>query len=421
VATIAHLHRPPRPTTARAPHPPLTSLLVAAVLVLFGSVMTVVAVGFWVTATSVTATVIRVVDSDDDLVVRWTDPRTGEDRTNQIFGYDDEIELVERLALAGPLEGELVEHFDLGFWTATGLVMLTTGAGLGLRWRRQARELAGRSLGRRSPPWTLEWRAAEVGPSKVMSDPVPSVFAPAGPGTPTGYGVPPHDLRWSPVAGPIPYWPYLASSRLAYPDALLARGTSALRTASVLLWCLVAAHALMAIGALALIVVADGGSATDIEGAEGIGALGLVAWFGLGTALWVMLGLWCSRTSLAARAAGNQRDSESHMAWWGLFVPVAGLLLPFLAYREAAKYTQAVVGAGAQPRGAGEAWRTTRVPLGVPAWWLLFVASSLCLGAFSAVDPAEDLLEGIFVLGAAMFGAASAICGALSLRRLTPR
>jgi hypothetical protein len=141
MATTAHLHRPPRPTTARAPHPPMTSLLVAAVLVLIGSVMTVVAVGFWVTATSVTATVIRVVDSDNDLVVRWTDPRTGEDRTNQIMGYDDEIELVERLALAGPLEGELVEHFDLGFWTATGLAMLTTGAGLGLRWRWKAREL----------------------------------------------------------------------------------------------------------------------------------------------------------------------------------------------------------------------------------------------------------------------------------------
>jgi hypothetical protein len=239
--------------------------------------------------------------------------------------------------------------------------------------------------------------------------------------TPNGYGVPPQGWGPAPVGGPVPYWPYPVSPALADPDALLARGTSALRTASVLLWCLVAAHALMAIGALALIAVADGGSATDIEAAEGIGGIGWLAWFALGTALWAVLGLWCSRTSLAARAAGNQRDSVSHMAWWGVFVPVAGLVLPFLAYREAAKYTHAVARTGAQPRGAGEAWRATRIPLGVQAWWLLFVASSLCLGAFSAVDPAEDLLEGIFLLGAAMFGAASAICGALSLRRLAPR
>jgi hypothetical protein len=262
-------------------------------------------------------------------------------------------------------------------------------------------------------------------PPPIPLQPAPSSSEPlsAGPGTPTGYGVPAHDLRQSPVAGPVPYWPYSASSGLPDPDALLARGMGALRTARVLLWCLVAAHTVMAAGALALIAVAvaDGGSVTDIAAAEGIGGLGLLAWFGLGTALWVMLALWCSRTSLAARAAGNQRDSVSHMAWWGLFVPVAGLVLPFLAYRDAAKYTQAVVRAGAQPRGAGEAWRTMRLPLEVRAWWVLFVASSVCLGAYDAVDPAEDVLEGIFLLAAAMFGAASAVCGALSLGRLTPR
>jgi hypothetical protein len=252
---------------------------------------------------------------------------------------------------------------------------------------------------------------------------MPQTPEPLTPGawTPNGYGVPPQGWGLAPVAGPVPYWTYPVSPAVADPDALFARGTSALRTASVLLWCLVAAHAVMAIGALAVIAVADGGSAADIEAAEGFGSIGLLAWLGLGTALWAVLGLWCSRTSLAARAAGNQRDSVSHMAWWGVFVPVAGLVLPFLAYREAAKYTHAVASTGGQPRGAGESWRAMRLPLGVQAWWGLFAASGLFLGAFSAVDPAEDLLEGIFVLGAAMFGAASASCGALSLRRLTPR
>jgi hypothetical protein len=62
-----------------------------------------------------------------------------------------------------------------------------------------------------------------------------------------------------------------------------------------------------------------------------------------------------------------------------------------------------------------------RVPLGVQAWWGLFIASSLCFGVFGAVDPGEDVLEGVFLLGAAVFGAASGVCGALSFRRLTPR
>jgi hypothetical protein len=259
----------------------------------------------------------------------------------------------------------------------------------------------------------------ELPPVPAQRTPQPEPLTP-GPCAPSGYGVPPQAWGPAPVGGPVPYWPYSVHPALADPDALFARGMSALRTASVLLWCLVAAHAVMAAGALALIAVADG-SATDIEAAEGVVAIGWLAWFALGTALWVVLGLWCSRTSLAARAAGNQRDSVSHMAWWGPLVPVAGLVLPFLAYRDAAKYTHAVVSSHAQPCGVGDSWRTLRVPPGVQAWWGLFVASSLCLGAYSVVDPGEDVLEGVFLLGAAMFGAASAICGALALRRLTPR
>jgi hypothetical protein len=255
----------------------------------------------------------------------------------------------------------------------------------------------------------------------------PSMPAPSTPGAPpppgswvpAGYGYSPQGWGPVPVGGAPAYGP---PPGLLPPDpeVLLTRGLGALRAAGVLLWCLVGAHAVMAAGAIALIVVADG-SGTDIADAEALGVLGLLAWFGLGTALWALLALWCSRTSLAARAAGNQLDSSSHLAWWGIFVPVAGLVLPFLAYRDAARYSQAVARAGSQPRGAGESWRSTPVPLGVHAWWVLFIASSVCLGSFSVVDPGDDLLEGIFWLATAAFGAASGVCGALSLGRLSRR
>jgi hypothetical protein len=246
----------------------------------------------------------------------------------------------------------------------------------------------------------------------------PGAPQPAGPWAPTVYGYPPQGWGPVPVGPPPAYGPH-PGLLPPDPDVLLGRGLGALRAASVLLWCLVGAHAVTAAGAIALMVVADGGSGTDVSDAETLGGLGLLAWLGLGTALWALLALWCSRTSLAARAAGNQRDSSSHLAWWGIFVPVAGLVLPFLAYRDAARYTEAVTRAGSQPRGAGESWRSTPVPLGVHAWWVLFIASSVCLGAYSAVDPDENLLEGVFMLGAAVFGAASGVCGALSLGRLS--
>jgi hypothetical protein len=265
-------------------------------------------------------------------------------------------------------------------------------------------------------------------PPGQLPPPIPAQYTPwsseplsAAPGTPTGYGVWPHNWQAAPVGGPVSYWPYPVRPGEPDPDSLLARGMSALHTARVLLWCLVAAHAVTAAGALALMAVADAGSATDIEAAEGLSGLGFLVWFALGTALWVVLAVWCSRTSLAARAAGNQRDSISQMAWWGPFVPLANVVLPFLAYRDAAKYTQAVVRSRTQPRGAGESWRATRLPLGVQAWWALFIASSLCFSAYSAVDPAEDLLEGIFLLATATFGAASGVIGALSFGRLMPR
>ncbi len=249
------------------------------------------------------------------------------------------------------------------------------------------------------------------------------------PPPPVGYG-PPTVGGASPLAGPgpvppgwgAPTWGGPPSWAPSGPGTALRRASGAARTVSVLCWVLLAAWVLLLAAGTAY-VAADDQALTEAQydsalstgdGASGFGVLLLL---GLGAAVWAVLAVWTCRTAEAARLAGNgSRSSRAGWAWWGLFVPLAGAVLPLLAYREAAAYLTAGHRTGGPGQGWGDGWRAEPVPRLLTAWWVLWaVAAVFVVTGAGTLDTATA--GGAYVL-AGLVGAASSVCGALALRRL---
>lgn len=89
-------------------------------------------------------------------------------------------------------------------------------------------------------------------------------------------------------------------------------------------------------------------------------------------ASYVLLALWMWRLRTVQRARGADPGGVPAVEWWGWFVPLANLVLPFLGMRALTRRT---------------------VALGMlVGWWILYVASSLVagigtfMGMFGALD-----------------------------------
>lgn len=105
--------------------------------------------------------------------------------------------------------------------------------------------------------------------------------------------------------------------------------------------------------------------------------------FGVAVASYVMLALWMWRIRGNLTALGRKPGGPPAVEWWGWFIPVANLVLPFLGMRA---ITKGIVGSG-------------RLVL----WWLPFAATTL-VGAWSAVTQftAVDFVTGEIVNEAAL-------------------
>lgn len=257
-------------------------------------------------------------------------------------------------------------------------------------------------------------------------------YAPAGGHPPYGqpsYGQPPHGPVGGgrPAEGPPGSGPYGGPSAgpLAgepSPAAMVTTASWRVRAASAVQWLLLLAWAaFMAAGLAAL--RGSGGEPFEqqaaVDDADLLFGLGMLGWLAAGAATWALLALWCSWTSRARTASGNDGgSSRSSWAWWGVFVPPASLVLPYLAYVEAAKYALASERTGGQGRGRGGGWRREPLPLLLAAWWALHVgATAAFLLAFS--QPEEALRGyGVALVLLGLLGAGSSVCGALVLRRL---
>jgi len=104
---------------------------------------------------------------------------------------------------------------------------------------------------------------------------------------------------------------------------------------------------------------------TAYDAVNGLSSLVQIASF-------VFLALWMSRLRSRQRSRGHNPGGVPHVEWWGWFVPLANLILPFLGMRS---LTRRTVGIG-----------TT---LG---WWLTYVAAQAVAGigavvaVFSSID-----------------------------------
>lgn len=219
--------------------------------------------------------------------------------------------------------------------------------------------------------------------------------------------------QWQPPASGGPgfsQYPYSTQD----PNVMLATGLRALGAARVLSWISIGAYVAIGIGGIITLAESENEFSTALyETGELLIGLGLLTWFVLGTALWACLAFWCSKTGAAARASGNARGSSSHMAWWGIFVPVGMFFVPFLAYKDAAKFVRAR-GRYGDVRNGGEGWKSLPTPGLLTVWWVLHVVALLFVSAYGSVDEAEEVAEGLTLTLAGSVGALAAALGGLA-------
>jgi len=116
----------------------------------------------------------------------------------------------------------------------------------------------------------------------------------------------------------------------------------------------------------------------DSETLYGLAASALL----FATAILVLI--WLYRANAGARALGAEDMMVSPgwaVAWF--FVPLANLVMPFIAMRELWK-------ASANPRD----WQLASAPLAIPLWWAFWLASGLAGGVavVLALQPEMDAL-----------------------------
>ncbi len=250
----------------------------------------------------------------------------------------------------------------------------------------------------------------------------------APPPAPPAYGYggpPPAPPGWQPVPPAAPPYGYGPPAGWAPPPPPhLQRAAGALAAVPWLMWALALAYLLTLVNGIVALATADEGySSSTYETGESIGIVGVLLFIGVGAAIWALLALWCSHTSLAARQAGNlpSGSSVSHIAWWGVFVPVGYLFLPFLAYREAARHTSAVAAHG-QLRNAGEGWRQAPLPPRMLPWWVTWAVATLLYSVYMGVSGyGWYTLEGLLMLTSGVIGIGASVLGALVFRDLAAR
>lgn len=235
----------------------------------------------------------------------------------------------------------------------------------------------------------------------------PQSYAPVPYGPPPGYAPPP---AYGP---PLGYGPpaWLQTS----PVEQLRRAAAAVRQVPYLMWSLLVPFALLGVEGVLLLAAGDVSRFSEAVGrAESVGDLATFAYLVVAVWSWAVLGCYCSRTSQAARTAGNlpSGKSLSGLAWGGVFIPTGIVWAPFLAYRTAVRYTLAVARHG-RLTGAGEGWRAQALPRAFGRWWSAFVNTTLAyLLAESLLGGGETVVAGVFFLLAAGSGAATAVLGA---------
>lgn len=199
------------------------------------------------------------------------------------------------------------------------------------------------------------------------------------------------------------------------PEEHLRRAAAAVRQAPYVLGCLVLVQVPAGLAGLLRVLAAQEGPFSDAVGrADGVALLAAFLLVALGAWLWAVLGCYTSRTAQAAREAGNLPSgaSLSALAWSGVFVPTGIAWAPFLAYRNAARYTLAVARYG-RLRGAGEGWKTGPLPARFGAWWALVATSSAAYAGSVVADGAYDKTgSGVLLLLAAALGLAACAVGA---------
>lgn len=227
------------------------------------------------------------------------------------------------------------------------------------------------------------------------------------------YGQPAYPGQ-APYPGPYPY-PGGWGVAPVLPQEHLRRAAAAVRQAPPVLWSLLVAYALLAVNGLTGVLTHDEPFASDLyEGGETVGGLAVLAFLASSTWLWAVLGTWCSHVKEAARKAGNLPGgaSLSGLAWGGVFIPTGIVWAPFLAYRNALRYTAATARVG-RLTGAGEGWRATPLPDGFVRWWVLHGVATTLYGSYVVVvDEGDFLTEGLLMLAAAAAGGVAAVAGA---------
>lgn len=204
------------------------------------------------------------------------------------------------------------------------------------------------------------------------------------------------------------YFPMLRGDRprpAQNAEQAAATAASRARSASISLGLLTAAWLVVAVGGL--LTLGKGGT-SGVYALDGSGVGGLLRTLGptlvvlLGVPVWALLALWCSWTRHAARAAGRGGDtgSTTGMAWWGLFVPLANLVLPLLAYLGAARSGDAT-----------DQGRRGRADVRLVVWWVLFLLAVLA-ASFARALVSSDQLDAVEVNTYALLYAASGLLGA---------
>lgn len=207
-----------------------------------------------------------------------------------------------------------------------------------------------------------------------------------------------------------------------HPASALVTAAARLRAAGVLLWVLQLVWLLLLGGGGALLSAGTQvddvyGTNTVLDTGDALAGLGGLLYLGSGVAVWALVALWTCHVARACSAAGNGVLGKAGSAWWGLFVPLAGLLLPMLAHREAAAYVVAGERVGGPGQGRGPWWRQERVPGLLPVWWGLWAAAAVTM--FLAVGTSDEpATGGALFLVTGLLGIASSLCGAVVLRQL---